>query len=897
MEKKFFLKDKYFWVLFLFMCIISEVLFFDFLTNKRLYIFYDVGGDTRQSYWPMYHYIVESFRNGSLNSWSFQIGLGTSTFTLYSFLFDPFIILLLLLPLKYLTYGILLISITKILVSGVLFYFYLNLLSIKKYPAVIASLIWAFNGYMMLWGQHYWFATMIVLFTFIMLSLELWLRAKKKFFFPISIAIMGINSPYFLFMISLFIFFYVIFHHVFTENTFTFKLLFSRLARFFGAYFIGLGASAIVFLPVSYLILTSSRLSGSQLYGNIFELSTFKEYISIFMRLFSNNTLGIGINYYGAINYYEGPMLFSSLLFIIALPQLLFVKIRIKHKVGIIISGALYSLLLLFPFFSKLFSAFSSFNYRWNFLLVFLNVLTIAYMLYFFSKEKRISYFGISLSALFVIIGWFYSYKIMIFQSMIPSSFLEERYLHHLAFQVAGFLIVYVIIFIIFRKTNRILWILLLFIVSIELVISNYPTINNRLTVSVDIEKKKEGYFDYTNEAVKYIKTQDEGFFRIDKNYNSYSYNDSLFQNYNGVKSYNSLNQPNYISFFKRLNTGVYDSNLGSGFNQRPILRDMTGVKYVLSKDENVPNEYIKLKTFGDVHVFKNPNSMPIAYLYDTYITEKEFDKLMPFEKDNVLLHAAVSDTKNFLKKFNPKKHLNEQYINIKTLTLVNSEIKSQKNNKEFLLITESNDPWMGVRLPKKERGWRIEFEIKGPNNTKGEIFWKSEDGVFNIEDSIAFEVRDIPVKVAYEINNNNLSEFRIDPGSDPGQYRIKNLKIVPVGDDEKQEAIRSLVNDKVILEKFSNNNIKGNFNIDKDKLLFFSIPYDKGWTLKIDGKRVPTVRVNMGFTGAFISKGSHSFELEYHQPMLKIGIIISVFCWAIILASIIPRKKTRVEV
>ena len=56
---------------------------------------------------------------------------------------------------------------------------------------------------------------------------------------------------------------------------------------------------------------------------------------------------------------------------------------------------------------------------------------------------------------------------------------------------------------------------MLLCTVAVELIIFNYPTINQRYTVPVDVEKIKEGYYDYTNEAVSYIKSQDKDFYDL----------------------------------------------------------------------------------------------------------------------------------------------------------------------------------------------------------------------------------------------------------------------------------------------------------------------------------------------------------------------------------------------
>ena len=113
-------------------------------------------------------------------------------------------------------------------------------------------------------------------------------------------------------------------------------------------------------------------------------------------------------------------MLSTSLLFILALPQLLFVKNKLKNKIGYLLAIGVCLALLLNPFFSRLFSAFSSITYRWNFFLVFLIVLTIGYFLQNYSKQRKIYYLGLIISAIIVNIGWYYSYKILRFQNVIP---------------------------------------------------------------------------------------------------------------------------------------------------------------------------------------------------------------------------------------------------------------------------------------------------------------------------------------------------------------------------------------------------------------------------------------------------------------------------------------------
>ena len=182
---------------------------------------------------------------------------------------------------------------------------------------------------------------------------------------------------------------------------------------------------------------------------------------------------------------------------------------------------------------------------------------------------------------------------------------------------------------------------------------------------------------------------------------------------------------------------------------------------------------------------------------------------------------------------------------------MLNSEIKKIRSNHNFEITTLSNDPGMIIQLPQKSPTWRIEFEIQGPGKTNGQLFLTSESGTFKPEAAYNFDVSKTSKKVAYEINDKNLSELRFDPGTIPGKYIIKNFNITLVEAKKRHEVEQTAVNDKVHIQEFTNSYIKGTVNVDKSKLMFFSIPYDKGWTVKIDGKKVDTKSINLGFIGA----------------------------------------------
>ena len=78
-------------------------------------------------------------------------------------------------------------------------------------------------------------------------------------------------------------------------------------------------------------------------------------------------------------------------------------------------------------------------------------------------------------------------------------------------------------------------------------------------------------------------------------------------------------------------------------------------------------------------------------------------------------------------------------------------------------------------------------------------------------------------------------------------------------------------------IKHFDNNHISGEIKLDAPRFLFFSIPFDKGWSLKVNGQTKNLVQANIGFSGIALGKGKHEIELTYKTPNLLIGAAISI--------------------
>jgi len=83
------------------------------------------------------------------------------------------------------------------------------------------------------------------------------------------------------------------------------------------------------------------------------------------------------------------------------------------------------------------------------------------------------------------------------------------------------------------------------------------------------------------------------------------------------------------------------------------------------------------------------------------------------------------------------------------------------------------------------------------------------------------------------------------------------------------------------------------------ENLVFFSVPYDDGWSATVNGKKVEIEKVNSGFMAVKVGAGANEIRFDYITPGLKYGVIITVCSAAVFLVYIfvflifIKKRKT----
>jgi uncharacterized membrane protein YfhO len=204
-----------------------------------------------------------------------------------------------------------------------------------------------------------------------------------------------------------------------------------------------------------------------------------------------------------------------------------------------------------------------------------------------------------------------------------------------------------------FKGTRKFVLPGLIGLVVIEAGLFSYISNNNRLAIPGSDLQKPLRHFDATNEALDFIKQQEDGlFYRTDKVFGSVKtgYNDALVQGFFGTKMYQSHNNKFYVQFLEDMGV-IPKSNEASsrwlvGVSKRFILHPLMSTKYLLSKPETRGDVnmdiYTLIGTEGDVEIYKSKYFIPFGIPFDTYFTEKEFLNLDTNEKMEAIYHGVV---------------------------------------------------------------------------------------------------------------------------------------------------------------------------------------------------------------------------------------------------------------
>ncbi|WP_274228595.1 GtrA family protein [Clostridium sp. 'White wine YQ'] len=840
------------------------------------------GTDSTLQFMYFVPFIQKQFLSGQ-PFWSWVYGLGGDVFGGFSYYYttSPFFYLMLLLrKLGIGTWTLedtlrwkLVFSILKQFLSMLFLYVLLKYEKRKTYSSLIGAAIYGgcinfiwfslFNDFMA--DAYIWLPLTV-------LGWRIYKRSSNWVPFVISAALTVANSFYFGFISFVF---YIIFIIVFMDVEGT-KLK-DKICSFFGqiskyAIFavIALGLSAVAFLPSVLAFLKVDRFSNSAIIPMFYDRSYILQLPEKFFYYFS--TLGF-------------PMI---VLIVFALPWRRLSKVARKKT----ILAGIFFVLYLIPYTGSFFNGLSYSVDRWFYLLIF----SIAYAVPDWLEENdRLKSAGLKfISISFALILYFYYTKASRGLNYTIENVKLTSIINRLIL-VSGLISILAVIlkrYISHRFIKNILSCIIVFAVGISLICN----INSYLyIVQPDMSKEKiENYFMHGNEEEQVfneLAPSNSEFFRTITS--SPFENSPLSQNYYGTSAYNSMVDGNLHKWLK-VNEDVLNHyvapNIYANFDDRLFLETAFGVKYLV-RDKNDPYVpaygYVLKKETDKYKVYESTNNVGFDLWYTNTVDVQSNNKMNFAEKDALLLQEAVVD------KSVPG--LSSGAIDDVTTELSLAWGRAVTENMEYKdgTLTAGKNASISIPINNTQKGDKGEIlfsmNIKPANgqminlNVNGKSTLKMEETYPYIYPLNTFTFR---LDGNTKILKINISE---------GKFTIDNAHAWFNSYKHYENWINA--RNKYNLENLHINggDIKATIKNDEKGIIALSIPYSKGWSAKVDGKKQDLIKVNGVFTGLVLEPGAHRIELTYITPGLIPGACISItFLIGIIMFHILKKNFSK---
>lgn len=605
------------------------VVYGSFLIEGAYFAYRDTGLDTVDLYVPFYLNLIDAVRDGTLGAWNFQYGLGASALSYQSWLLDPFNIVLvplgLLLGDANISVALAVTQGVKIVLAGVVFDSLLTRYCETPLARIIGSLCYAFSGFLMLWGQHYWIGAASVLFPLVLILLERLRESWNASRFVSVAAVVAVclgSSPYTGFMTLLCAAVYMLLRLVhFADEGHILRSVVLGTARLLIPVLCGCLVACVTLVPyATYLFGETARLSTPEetsllvrAAGYASEFVPLRWIPAIVSRFLGDGLITSGGSYpaglipstgsFPNVNCYEFVSLGFGALSVVLLAQFAHWAFRgasPRDRALICVGAALVSLYCVNSFLPALLNIFSAPRFRSSFVLAIPVCLAMSV-----GWERRVQTREVARIPLLVGAAVTLATIAWSAQNTVDGRALCLAY--------AAVVVVGCLLLLTLRSARNISLVLLALCSTVFLgtLSDAFFVTNNRLVCTKeDFPAANQEVDANTRAALSWVASQDKSFYRVEKTYSNWCmYNDSLIQGYRGVNGYNSTGDGDILSYFKvfwpeAMGTAGFTQYYPASSNPIALLDDL-GVRYLLSRDEQ-PEPYELVATFGNVLVYRN---------------------------------------------------------------------------------------------------------------------------------------------------------------------------------------------------------------------------------------------------------------------------------------------------
>ena len=350
-----------------------------------------------------------------------------------------------------------------------------------------------------------------------------------------------------------------------------------------------------------------------------------------------------------------------------------------------------------------------------------------------------------------------------------------------------------------------------------------------------------------TQTLIDKIKEYDTSYYRISQTStrSAYSsgltanYNESVAFNYMSISSYTSCPDNLQMSFLERLGYRTEFERIKVVNTSFMGADALLGVKYILS---NYP-----IRGLEEINQVSLPHYVKKAYI------------------NKFALPMAFTFKKNRFQDVNTASLNPFEYQNVLYSQIIGKAVKLYKS----------------VSFAKERRGNAIIYTLHVPSNEHvmyGNIPWKKymEGEIYKNNKKITGYSTWLSPSVFYIPVSNSENVVRLELKTKDGLH-IKEEQFYALDLKSLEEVSRRIKTGEVSNLSLKNKDINCVVNGTEDKLLFLSVPYQKGWHITRNGKTITPDLFGNCLMIIPLENGKNAIDMHYSIPYFKEGCIISV--------------------
>lgn len=368
----------------------------------------------------------------------------------------------------------------------------------------------------------------------------------------------------------------------------------------------------------------------------------------------------------------------------------------------------------------------------------------------------------------------------------------------------------------------------------------------NMFETSIRTSSRESFQYFYSRQqgAVDWLAKNDTGLYRTEV-FSRKTKNDGMIWNVNTATLFASSAESRIRDFYERVGMGAAKGSYWYE-GSTALTSAMLGVKYMLGEDNSKANDMYQLVySDGDGNLYQCKYTLPMGYVVDTDLGELwDTEGLNPIEMQNELGYLLGEDD-----------------------NLLNYIYSEQTGDYKYE-ITPAEDSYIYVYLGETDVN-KVKVTVDGVSQTYGQVSF------------------DYLINVGYV----QAGQTAVVEGVET-EKQFTTFEAYSMDLDVLERMLNAMSEESLDITTHKEGYIEGTVSLQNAGELVTALVMDDGWKVTVDGVETETEAFEDMFLAVQLDAGTHHIVLEYKQPGVWTGRLITLACAAILAAVIRIKKK-----